>query len=170
MSKGLTYSQHRGSALSQDIVKSTIRLNDLTAVITDGAPGYGAAVIGGLPQGNILLLGAVLNAEITLGDADIIDAFNGDFSVGSAPTADGSLAGGEVDIIPSTAMVLGVAGLSTGNIGKSTTTEQGAILDNTAGTLELNLNVLIDDASISDDSSVIFNGVLHIAYIVLGDD
>lgn len=46
-----------------------------------------------------------------------------------------------------------------------------AILDNTDGSLELNLNLLIDDANISADSqSLTASGELHIVYSVLGDD
>lgn len=144
----------------------------LTLSNFDGATGvaFDTGVIAGLPEGNILILGAVLNATLTESSANITDTFDGDFSVGSAPTADNSLSGAEVDIIPSTAMGAAVSSVNTVR-GASTPTENGTILDNTAGTLELNLNVLIDDASISaDNETLVVEGVLHLVYSILGDD
>ena len=47
-----------------------------------------------------------------------------------------------------------------------------AILDNTAGDLELNLNVLLDADEVTngEDSVVTVTGTVDVAYIVLGDD
>jgi len=46
-----------------------------------------------------------------------------------------------------------------------------AIFDNTDGSLEINLNLIIDDATISaDDVEFTASGVLEIVYCVLGDD
>jgi hypothetical protein len=171
MSKGLIRGIQRGSEALQSVVKKDIAVNIPAAslVITDGAPGFGTVVIAGLPSGNLLLHGIVLTAmTLTKGDTDIIDAFNGDFSLGTAPTADGVLAGAEIDLIPSTATVLGVGGVSSGNKGQSTPTEHGVIIDNVAGLLEVNLNMIIDDLSISADSSMAVVGTLHMAYTVLG--
>lgn len=170
MSKGLTHSSRRGDPQTQEIIKQTIALDALPVVIDGAAAGWGTAVVRGLAQGNILLLGAVLNATLTKGDANIVDAFDGDIAVGTAPTADATLSGSEVDVIPSTALVTGAAGVSSGNRAVSTGTQSGAILNNTDGSLELNVNVLIDDADITDDSSLTIDGALHVAYIVLGDD
>jgi hypothetical protein len=45
------------------------------------------------------------------------------------------------------------------------------ILDNTDGSLEINLNVLINDASISADAqAATADGYIVLSYIVLGDD
>lgn len=171
MVKGLARSLSRGSILQAPIVRQDIPISGLAVSNIDGATGvgWGTSVIAGLPEGSILLLGAVLSATITEASANITDTFDGDFSVGSAPTADATLSGGEVDIIPSTAM--GAAVASVNDIyGVSTSTESGKILDNRGATLELNLNVLIDDAAIdADNQTVTVNGVLSIAYIVLGD-
>lgn len=173
MGKGLPRSHSRGVQATKDIIKVDIALTDASFVITDpgAAIAWGTIPLAGLPEGNLLFLGAVLsNLEFTKGDADIIDAFNGDFALGSAPTADGVLAGAEIDLIASTAMIVGVAGVSAANKGLSTTTEHGLIIDNTAGLLEVNLNVLVDDISISANSSFTLKGSLHMAMIVLGDD
>ena len=88
--------------------------------------------------------------------------------IGSAPTADATLSGSEVDIIASTALGAATAGVSPRARGTNATQ---VILDNTDGSLELNLNLLIDDANISADSqSLTASGELHIVYSVLGDD
>jgi hypothetical protein len=173
MGKGLPRSLSRGAAGRQEVFRIDIEVPADSFVITDpgAAIGWGTLRLAGLPEGNLLFLGAVLsNLEFTKGDADIIDAFNGDFALGTAPTADNVLAGTEVDLIASTAMAVGVSGVSAGNRGISTATEHGLILDNTAGTMEVNLNVLVDDISISADSSFTLRGSLHMAMVVLGDD
>ena len=140
------------------------------AIRTSGATGvgFGTAVIRGLPEGNILLLGAVAYLQFTALDAGTIATFDGDYSIGSAPTADASLAGAEVDIVPSTALGAATAGVSPMVRGANATP---VVLDNTDGSLEINLNLLIDDASVSaDNQDFTVSGVLSLAYIVLGDD
>lgn len=169
MSKGLPRSMSRGRATQQEIIRLQIPIRNLVVPITDpgAAVAFGGATIAGLPEGNILLLGAVLNAQFTAG-ANIIATFGSNFSVGTALTADATLSGAEVNLVPSTAGVAGVAGVSNGNRGVSTAS--GAILDNTDRTLNAILNMTIPDASISATSSVTVNGVLYLAFIALGDD
>lgn len=141
------------------------------AVVTTGMTGvgFGTAVISGLPEGNILLLGAVAYIAITKGSADTVDAFDGDYAIGSAPsTSNAALATTKADIIPSTALGAATGGTSPLVRGANATQ---AILDNTDGSLELNFNLLIDDASVSaDDQDFTVRGVVTLAYIVLGDD
>lgn len=173
MAKGLPRSLSRGRKALQEVVRIDVAIDE-TITIAGGAAdaGWGTAVISALPEGNIQLLGAVCNlTTITKGDADIIDAFNGDFALGSAPSTDETALTGTLDdLLPSTATVTGDTGVSTGNRGVATAAET-IVLDNTAGTMEVNLNILIDDLSISDDaSSVIVVGTLHMALIILGDD
>lgn len=169
MGKGLPRSMSRGNALKQEIVKQTFVARNV-AVTVDGATGngWGTAVIGDLPAGNILLLGAVAYMSFTTASASVQAAFDGDYSIGSAPTADATLSGSEVDIIPSTA--LGAATAKVSPRVRATNATQ-VILDNTDGSLELNLNLLIDDANISaDDVPFTATGELILLYSVLGDD
>lgn len=170
MVKGLERSLSRGDALRQEVIRINEAVNIDSFVITDGAPGFGTAVLRGLPQGNLLLLGLVAYLVFTKGDADIIDAFDGDASIGMTPTADGTIDGTEVNIVASTAIGPAVAGVSPVQRMASSATENSAIFDNTDGSLELNLNVIIDDASIGADSSMTVAGSVHAAFIVLGDD
>lgn len=168
MGKGLPRSSARGAPQRQEIIKHNVVLRNLNVAITDpgAAVAFAAAVIGDLPEGNILLLGAIANLKFTKGNANIIDAFNANFSIGSAPTADNALAGAEVDLLPSTAVV-GVAGVSA--VTRAANATQ-VMLDNTDGSLEINLNLTVADASISANSSLIVTGEVYLAYIVLGDD
>ena len=141
------------------------------AIRTSGATGvgFGTAVVTDLPEGNILLLGAVAYLQFTKLDAGTTATFDGDYALGTAPTADADFGDtGEANIIPSTALGAATSGLSPIARGENATQ---VILDNTDGSLELNLNLLIDDASVSaDDQDFTVSGVVTLAYIVLGDD
>jgi hypothetical protein len=154
---------------AQTVVKMTVPVRAV-AVTVNGATGigFGTAVIGDLPEGNILLLGSVANLNFVGSGTGHVATFNGDFSIGSAPNADTALAGAEVDIVPSTAVgpaVANVAPQARGVLGTP------LMLDNTDGSLELNLNVLIDDADISANG-VIFTvtGAVTLLFAVMLDD
>jgi hypothetical protein len=167
--KGFARSLRRGVPASQDVVRQTIALSGV-ALTTTGLTGigFGTKVIGDLPEGNILLLGAVAYLQFTKSSAGTIATFDGDVAIGSAPTADNALAGAEVDIIPSTALNAATAGVSP--VVRATNATQ-VMLDNTDGSLELNLNLLLDDASVSaDGQNFTVSGAVYLAYIVLGDD
>lgn len=165
--KGMIRSLAR-NPFAQPVRKLSIPVRALALSIagTTGV-GFGSVVIGDLPPGNILFLGAVAYMQFTTADGDVQAAFDGDYSIGSAPTADATLAGAEVDIVPSTAMGAATAGVSPVVRGANATQ---VMLDNTDGSLELNLNVLIDDINISGTGDFLVSGVLHIAFTVLGDD
>lgn len=174
MGKGLPRSMSRGAAQRQEIIKQVFRVEDLAISVTGGAStaaGFGTVVIGDLPEGNILFLGAVAYMAFagSGSDANLTATWNGDYSIGSAATADVTLSGAEVDIIPSTAVGPAVAEVAPRARGANATQ---VMLDNTDGSLELNLNVLIDAADITDSTNVnlTVDGELTIAYIVLGDD
>lgn len=169
--KGLPRSLSRGSAQAQEIIKHTLKVNAV-AIQVDGVTGvgFGSCVIGDLPEGNFLLIGAVSYLQFTkAASASGIQAtFDGDYSIGSAPTADVTLSGAEVDIIPSTALGAATSGVSPKARGANATQ---VILDNTDGSLELNVNLLIDDANISaNDQDLTVSGELYLLYSMLGDD
>ena|SRR5690349_8317842 len=143
-----------------------------TITITDpgGAVAFASGVVGDFPEGNILFHGAVLYMTDTRIDTDITATFTGNYSLGTTATADATLSTTDADLIPSTAFVTGVSGVSSGNRGVSTIAIQGSMLDNTDGSLEMNLNVTIADAAIAADSGLTVVGTLLIAYSVMGDD
>lgn len=168
--KGLVRSMSRAPAQRTDVKKLNIALSAVAlSIVGASGIGFGSVVIRGLPEGNILLLGAVCNAQFTksAADANATATFDGDFGIGTTPASDATITGGDVDIIASTALGAATAGLSPAL--RATNAAQ-AILDNTAGDLELNLNLLIDDAAISGTAAFTVSGFLSIAYIVLGDD
>lgn len=170
MAKGLKRSIKRGGTQAP-IQRVTVPVS-VTLSNFDGASGvaWDTGVISDFPEGNILVLGALLDLTAIEADAGIIATFSGNVSVGSTPTADNTLATTEVDVIPSTAFGPAVSSSATIRA-PSTASQGGTILDNTDGSLELNLNVLIADASISaDNAAMTFTGTLQLVYVVLGDD
>lgn len=172
MGKGLPRSMSRGAAQRQEVIKQNFVISGTVAVTATGAAvGWGTAVIGDLPEGNILLLGAVayLSLAGSGSDANLDATWDGDFSIGTAPTADVTLSGAEIDIIGSTA--LGAATAEVSPRVRAVNATQ-TIFDNTDNSLELNLNVLIDAVNIVDGATVNLtaSGVLQLAYIVMLDD
>jgi hypothetical protein len=173
MSKGLPRSTGRGAPQAQEIIKQVIRVNAL-AIEVDGASGvgFGSAVAGGLPAGNILLLGAVSYLAFSgPTSAGLVDTWAGDYGVGTTPASDATISGADIDIIGSTEIAAATAEVSPRTRGVGVTATNAAILDNTDGSLEVNINLLVDDANISaDDIAMTVTGEIHLAYIVLGDD
>ncbi len=173
MGKGLPRSLSRGPLNRQEIVKQTIGIN--TTVTVDGASGVGVGtvVIGDLPEGNILLLGAVAYLTFTgPTSADLADDWEGDYGIGTTPADDATITGADVNIIPSTAIAAATAEASPTTRGvQADGAFCGVVLDNTDGSLELNLSLLIDDADIGADGiDVTAVGQLYLIYSVLGDD
>lgn len=173
MGKGLPRSMSRGDPSRQEIIKQTFVVRDgvVSVAAVSTAVGYGSLVIGDFPEGNILFLGAVsyMSFAGSGSDANLVDTWNGDYGIGSTPAGDATITDADVDLISSTTIGAAVAEA----IGRTRgTNATQAILDNTDGSLEINLNVLIDAADITDDQSVdlTVNGELQIAYIILGDD
>mgnify|MGYP000113435964 CR=1 FL=1 len=172
MGKGLPRSLSRGDKRKQELVKERIRISGTVSVLAAGAGvGFGTLVIGDFPEGNILFLGAVTNINFsgTGSDANLVDAWNGDFGIGTGPDANGTLTGIEVDIIASAA--IGPAAAEIAPVVRAVNATQ-AIFDNTDGSLEINLNVLIDAADIADAATVVLTvtGELLLCYTVLSDD
>jgi hypothetical protein len=153
------------------LIREVIPVRAKALNVVDGAPGFGFAPVGGFPQGNILFLGAVAYLRFTTASANIIAAFDGDFSIGTTGTVDNDVAdAGEANIIPSTPLNPATAKVSPYVRGVSSAALNGVILDNTDGSLLLNLNLLIDDTSISGAAAFTVDGVVRLAYIVMGDD
>lgn len=175
MGKGFPHAMARQQPKAQPfgvVVQIIPLLAGVTISNVDGATGvgWGTAVVADLPEGNILFLGAAFQGTLTKNTAGIVADFDGDISFGSAPTADTTLSGAEVDLIPSTSTPQAVSSVSTIRA-VSTGTESGTILDNTDGSKEINVNVLIDDADVSaDDQTLTLKGVLKLVYAVMLDD
>lgn len=168
--KGLRRSINRGADVLKDVVKIDIGVDDLALSVDGAVIGFGSAVLTNLPEGNFVLIGCVCYLDFLTADADVGATWAGDYSVGTAPTADSTLSGAEVDIIASTAIAAATAKQSPITRGASSATENSVVFDNTDGSLELNLNMLVDDADIADDADFTVNGTVHLAIVMLGDD
>jgi len=174
MTKGLTRSLSRGPAAAQLITKRSIAFDDLTITVsaTGAAAGFGSTVVADFPEGNILFLGAVAYVAFagSGSDANLSDTWSGDYSMATAPLANAAIdTDAERNVIYTSAV--GPAGSEV--ISAVRGEKSGiAVFDNTDGSLEINLNLTVDAADITDDQSVDItaSGVLHIAYVVLGDD
>jgi len=174
MSKGLPRSLARSKG-KNTVVRERISFDvdiDITGV--DATVDAGTAVIGDFPEGNILVLGLVSRFAIDGTDASVIADWTGDFAIGTVPQNDVDLGdAGEADLIASTPLTAD-SGLKTVADARyaSASSLCGTIFDNTDGSLEINLNLLIDDNVITDTEVGTFRcyGHMDIAYIVLGDD
>lgn len=174
MAHGLPYSNSRAVASASPLVrKLRYALNNKAIAVTGGAStalGFGSANLGGLPEGNLLVLGALANVRFSSSDADVIAAWDGDFSIGSTATADTTLSGTEVNFVASTP--IGAATAKVSPIVRATGITTAFYLDNTASTLGVFLNMLTDDNSVTDSlvGDFLINGFVDIAVAVLGDD
>jgi len=155
-------------------VSETLSVTGSTGVAVDQT-----AVIGDFPEGNILLLGAVANLTFSGPGAngDLSDTWAGDFSVGSTPADDNTLTAADIDMVGSTALAAATAevGVATRGAMGSDATDGGLLvelLDNTDGSLEINLNLLVDADDITNAVAVDITatGQVYYAYCVLGDD
>lgn len=172
MGKGLPRSTSRNVPQRQEIIRQTVRI-DTTFDIT-GATGvaqFATKVVGDLPEGNILFLGAVSYLAFSgpVGSANLTEDWEGDYAFGSAATANTTLDNAEVDLIPSTQIGPATAEVITR---KRATNATQVVLDNTDGSLEINLNIVVDANEVSNLATVTFTveGELFLSYIVLGDD
>lgn len=171
MSKGLPRSLSRGKGIKVPTKKLRLSLNlDLEFTGSTGVAVFDTAIIGGLEEGNVCILGAVANLTFRgPTSANLTNDFQGDFSLGTEATANVTLNGAKVNIIPSTAIAAATAELSENNRG---VLAAPVTIDNTAGTLMINLNVTLDADEVTNAQAVMINvtGTVDILYSVLGDD
>lgn len=176
MSKGLQRSLSRGPLQGRGLIKERIQLNSTDLIynvqaIASGSGGGGANIFT-LPEGNVFIVGAAcsLNFRGNGSEANLVDTWSGDFSIGTAQAAAGELlTGARGDIIASTALAAATAEVS------PTTRGAGGgigIIDNTAADQALFLNTLIDASDQVDNTTVAIEarGFIDIAYFLLGDD
>lgn len=173
MSKGLQRSINRGDQAKAGVLKKTFLASDLAiSVVGATGVGFGSAILGDFPEGNIVFLGAVSYMTFAGGgaDANLGDTWQGDYGIGTTPMSDATMSTGDEDLIVETAIAAATAEVSPRTKGIYLEADVGQMHDNTDGTLEINLNLLIDDADIGGTSPITVNGELTILYAVLGDD
>lgn len=174
MTKGLQRSLDRGAPSNQEIVRQVIKVKDKSLTTGNGAvsDGWATVDLGGLPEGNILFLGAIAYMTFTgPTSGDLIDAWTGVYGVGTSPSVDETaLAGLFRNIVDDVVLSAATAEVSPRTRGPSLAADMSLILDNTDADLELNLNLFIDNASISGDVTLTVSGEIQLAYIVMLDD
>jgi len=169
--KGLQRSLSRAPESSQKIVKKAINVNfsiDITG--STGVAVYGTQVVGDMAAGDIVLLGVTSDIGFdATGDTHIADEWEGDYSVGTTPTSDTTLSGTEVDIIPSTALIAGAADKIVPAARAVSSVATLVPLDNRDGSLEVNLNLVVDADEITnaEDATIVVSGKLELSYVVL---
>lgn len=174
MTKGLQRSLSRGNKADKDSVKDRIVLSGMVVSVTSvgAAIGFGSVVVGDFPEGNILVLGVggTIGFAGSGADANLSDTWSGNFGIGTTPASDATITAGDVDLIASTA--LGPAAAEVIAPARVAAALLPTMFDNTDGSLEININVLVDAADIVDDQvvDITLSGMIDIAYIVLGDD
>jgi hypothetical protein len=169
MTKGLPRSRGRGPSEGKAVQKIKLPFKNL-AVTVNGATGngWGTAVIGGLPEGNLAILAAAAYVQLSTASASVGATFNGNFSIGSGATADNTLSGTEVDMVASSALGAATAKVSPLARGASAS---ASMVDNTDASKKINLNVLINDADISADGvAFLASGIVEVLVATLLDD
>ena len=172
MTKGLARSLSRGPALQQPIRKAYVEIDAEVAITGATGVGWGTLSLGEFPEGFVLLLGASISVVLDgTGEANLVNAWDGDISVGTSATADGTLSGGEINLIPSMAVKAAAGTKATPfTSAMSAAALAGTILNNTDEGLTANLNIAIDDADISGNSTVRVSGGAWFLYSIMGDD
>lgn len=129
---------------------------------------FGSKQLLDFAQGRILIDGGTCDLTFTWTGESIAAGGSGDFSIGTTATADATLSTTDVDLMASTAMldpaVLGVA------TGKGIFVK-GTEFDGTTTAKDAFLNVIIDDADVSDldTDTVLVSGTITLNVAHLGD-
>jgi len=137
--------------------RTELTLTAAPVVFTDdpGVGQFSATKIYDFPAGNVVILGAVVDADLTLTEAFWVDTKEGDVALGSALAANGdALATTEQDIIPTTQVAALVDQAGPINA-QSTAAFFSAVAGGTD--LDLNLNIRIDDDA-AHFANVVTNG------------
>lgn len=170
MAKGLVRSQGRAlPGTEAGFLRVTYPIKNVSVTIGAAAagPGIGTVVIGDFPKGDIVFVAGVSSLSLSTADTDFTATYDGSYSVGTTADADGTLAGTEVNLIASSTIAAATARVSNNNRGSGATP---AVFNNTDNSLEVNLNIAIDAADVTDAQSGTFvlNGFVTLFYATVG--
>lgn len=153
--------------------KTVLTFADVDFALTDeaGVVAYVGQKVYDFPAGAILMLGAVLDVDLTKSSAGVNDDWDGDVGVGTTTAGNNNaLATTEQDIIPTTATPQAVAGATTANA--QSTASENKVHDGTSTAKDCFVNFLVDDADhdvTGTACNLIANGTLTLHWINLGD-
>jgi hypothetical protein len=151
--------------------QTTLTFTNVDVVLTDeaGVIAYGGLKFYTLPEGAIVVHGAVANLAVTKSSAGVNVDWDGDFAIGTVTAAnDADLTSTEADVLPKTATPQAAAGATTAH----GVNAAAAYLDGTTAAKELFVNFLVDDADhdvTSTPCNLILNGTIKITWINAGD-
>lgn len=173
MAKGLIRSLGRANpGAEKDVRRVVYPVSNVSLTVTGGAGtnlGLGSAVIGKLPEGNVLFIGGASYLQFSTASANAIATWAGSYAVGHAINAAQTHSGTAASFITDSVLSAATAKLSPITRGTSVT---AAMIDNTANATNLNLNMLTADNSVTDSLTAAFtvNGYVTLVYIVIGDN
>jgi hypothetical protein len=172
MGKGLPRSNSRATPNLSATMRLRIPVKAKAFNLTDpgAAAGWGTVPLGGLPQGNVLILGAVGYLQLSSTHASVTTTFVGTMALGTTATADNALAGTEINIAPAVTSAAAVNKVGPVTRVASTIAEAGLMVDNTDNNVNVNLNVTIADAGIAAAANAVVDGYVDLVIAVLGDD
>ncbi len=131
---------------------------------------FGSRELYAFPQGRISIRGCTLKLltfKLTdpLNVTPIATTHGGDVAVGTTATADATLTGTDVDLLPSTSIDPISAGIA------GATLAADALFDGTTTAKKAFMNVIIDDSDVADGASdlILVSGTLTITWLFLGD-
>jgi hypothetical protein len=159
------------SEVGNVVRRTTLNFSNVAFALTDVAAtvAYSGKKVFDFPEGQIVILSAVADLDLTKSAAGVNADWDGDFSVGTVTASNNAtLTSTEANIIPSTATPQAAAGVTTAN-GQNTGV---AVLDGTNTAADLYLNLLVDDADqdvTGTPTSLIVNGTLTVTWIKGGD-
>lgn len=152
--------------------RTTLRLTSKAIALADaaGVVAYAGLKIYDFPEGNIVILDAIANLTVGKSSAGVIDAWDGDFSVGTVTASNNAtLSSTEQDIIPTTATPQAVAGDTTA---KGRLATSPVVLDGTGGAKDAYLNFLVDDTDhdvTTTPANLVVSGDITIVWCTAGD-
>jgi hypothetical protein len=143
----------------------------ITVTATGSADAFGFGSVGGLPQGNVMIVGGASYLTITTADVDPSATWSGRASFGTLGSVDLTFSGLEVNLVAETAIGPAVAKTITGDKGRVAGAAV-SMIDNTANTLNVNLNLAIANADMADANAadLTVNGYVDLFLAVIGDD
>lgn len=158
---GLRAIEYGGDGISRQTVLICEAM-PVTVANTTGAS-FGSQKVYDFPLGRIFVKGVTAYfGTITFGST-IASGGSGDYSMGTTATADATLSGTDINLLPSSAMVDPFV-VRTGYSAAGTALAAAAAFDGTATAVDAILNVIIDDADVSDagTDTAYFTGVIVI--------
>tara|TARA_R110000772_G_scaffold30806_10_gene76512 strand:+ start:2090 stop:2605 length:516 start_codon:yes stop_codon:yes gene_type:complete len=169
--KGLPRSLANANIMHQAVSKIRLPIDvSINSATVGAAIGWGTVVLAGLPEAHLKVIAAAVSIQFSGpgASADLADTWAGDFGIGTTPATDATITAGDADLIASTALAAATAEVSPVVIAP-----QGVdlVLDNTAGALEINLNLLIDAADQVDTTTVALQavGYFELTYVTMLD-